>query len=143
MIIIGYSNKTLEKGVNSMAEKLGIYKCGKCGNIVQVLHGEKPPVICCGDAMDRLVENTVDAALEKHVPVIEKIEGGYLVKVGSVAHPMTPDHWIEWIELVSCDGNYVQRMMLSPSSTPEATFKTDADKVVAQSFCNLHSLWKS
>ena len=126
-----------------MAEKLGIYKCGKCGNIVQVLHGEKPLVMCCGQAMDLLTENTVDAALEKHVPVIEKIAGGYLVKVGSVAHPMGDDHWIEWIELVSCDGNYVQRMMLSPTSKPEATFKTDSDKAVARAYCNLHGLWKS
>lgn len=126
-----------------MAEKLGIYKCGKCGNIVQVLHGETPPVMCCGDAMDRLVENTVDAAVEKHIPVIEKVDGGYRVKVGSVAHPMTADHWIEWIELVSCEGNYVQRQMLTPTSVPEATFKTDSDKVSALAYCNLHGLWKS
>lgn len=126
-----------------MAEQLGIYKCEKCGNIAQVLHGEKPPVTCCGKPMERLVENTVDAAVEKHVPVVEKIDGGYKVSVGSVAHPMTPDHWIEWIELVSCDGKYVQRMMLEPTSTPEATFKCDADKVTAMAYCNLHGLWKS
>ena len=71
-----------------MAELMGIYKCEKCGNIVQVLHNEKPPVMCCGQVMDRLVENTVDAAVEKHVPVVEAVDGGYLVKVGSVAHPM-------------------------------------------------------
>jgi len=126
-----------------MAEKLGIYKCDKCGNIVQVLHGEKPPVMCCGKPMDRLVENTVDAALEKHVPVVEKVDGGYKVSVGSVAHPMTPEHWIEWIELASCDGEYVQRQMLTPTSAPEAVFKCDADKVVAKEYCNLHGLWKS
>ena len=126
-----------------MAEQLSIYKCSKCGNIVQVLHGEEPAVMCCGQELDRLVENTVDAALEKHVPVLEKIEGGYLVKVGSVPHPMGNDHWIEWIELVSCDGNYVQRIMLTPTSQPEATFKTDSDKVVARAYCNLHGLWKS
>jgi len=126
-----------------MAEQLGIYKCEKCGNIVQVLHGEKPPVTCCGKPMDRLVENTVDAAVEKHVPVVEKIDGGYTVKVGSVAHPMGPDHWIEWIELVSCDGKYVQRAMLDPNCTPEATFKCDGDKVFALAYCNLHGLWKS
>lgn len=126
-----------------MAEKLGIYKCGKCGNIVQVLHGEKPPVMCCGQAMDRLVENTVDAAVEKHVPVIEKIDGGYLVKVGSVAHPMGDDHYIQWIELTSEDGMFIQRQMLTPASSPEATFKTDAQKVVAREYCNLHGLWKA
>jgi superoxide reductase len=126
-----------------MAEKLGIYKCSKCGNIVQVLHGEKPPVTCCGKPMDRLVENTVDAAVEKHVPVIENIEGGYLVKVGSVDHPMTNDHYIEWIELSSDDDTFVQRQMLTPSDSPQASFKTDSKKVVARAYCNLHGLWQS
>lgn len=126
-----------------MAELLGIYKCEKCGNIVQVLHGEKPPVTCCGKPMDRVVENTVDAALEKHVPVIEKTDGGYLVKVGSVAHPMGNDHWIEWIELVSEDGSFVQRKILKPTDAPEYEFKTDAAKVTALAYCNLHGLWKS
>jgi len=125
-----------------MAEQLGIYKCSKCGNIVQVLHGEEPPVMCCGEAMGRLVENTVDAAKEKHVPVIEKIDGGYVVKVGSVPHPMGSDHYIEWIELTSEDGMFIQRQMLTPTSQPEATFKTDAKKVVAREYCNLHGLWK-
>ena len=126
-----------------MAEKMGIYKCGKCGNIVQVLHGETPPVMCCGQPMDRLVENTVDASREKHVPVIEKIQGGYVVKIGSVAHPMTNEHWIEWIELASEDNLLVQRQMLTPTSEPRAEFKTDAAKVVARAYCNLHGLWKS
>ena len=125
-----------------MAEQLGIYQCTKCGNIVQVLHGEKPPVTCCGKPMDRLVENTIDAALEKHVPVVEKIDGGYLVKVGSVPHPMGNDHYIEWIELASDDDTFTQRQMLTPSSEPEAAFKTDAAKVVARAYCNLHGLWK-
>lgn len=125
-----------------MAEQLGIYKCEKCGNIVQVLHAEKPPVMCCAQPMDRLVENTVDAAVEKHVPVVEKVDGGYLVKVGSAPHPMTQDHWIEWIELASADNMFVQRQMLTPDSAPEAEFKTDAAKVVARAYCNLHGLWK-
>lgn len=126
-----------------MAEKMGIYKCEKCGNIVQVLHEEQPPVTCCGKPMDRLVENTVDAAVEKHVPVVESIEGGYIVKVGSAAHPMTNEHFIEWIELSSDGDTFVQRKMLSPDDAPEATFKTDAAKVVARAYCNLHGLWKS
>ncbi len=125
-----------------MAEQMGIYKCGKCGNIVQVLSAAKPPVMCCAQPMDRLVENTVDAAVEKHVPVVEKIDGGYLVKVGSAPHPMGQDHWIEWIELSSPDGLFVQRQMLTPDSEPQAEFKTDAAKVVARAYCNLHGLWK-
>jgi len=126
-----------------MADQLGIYKCSMCGNIVQVLHGEQPSVMCCGKEMDRLVENTVDAAVEKHVPVVEKIEGGYLVKVGSVPHPMGDDHWIEWIELASEDDTFVQRKILKPTDKPEVEFKTDAANVVAREYCNLHGLWKS
>ena len=125
-----------------MSEKYGIYKCGKCGNIAQVLHAEQPPLICCGESMSQIVANTVDAAKEKHVPVVEKIEGGYLVKVGSVAHPMTPEHWIAWIELVSEDGTLIQRKFLDPSDTPEATFYTKADKVTAREYCNLHGRWE-
>lgn len=124
-----------------MAEKLGIYKCEKCGNIVEVLHGEKPPLSCCNQPMALMTENTVDAALEKHVPVIEKIEGGYLVKVGGVAHPMEEKHYIEWIEL-NAEG-MVYRKFLNPGDTPEATFLTDADNVTAREFCNLHGLWKA
>ena len=125
-----------------MAEKYGIYKCEKCGNIVQVLDAKKPSVMCCAQAMDKVVANTVDAAQEKHVPVLEKIEGGYLVKVGSVAHPMTPEHWIVWIELVSDDGTLIQRKFLDPSDAPEAVFYTKADKVTVREYCNLHGLWE-
>ncbi len=125
-----------------MAEKHGFYKCGKCGNIVQVLHAEEPPVTCCGELMDRIVANTVDAAKEKHVPVLEQIEGGYLVKVGEVAHPMTHEHWIVCIELVTDKGTMVQRKFLDPSDAPEATFYTSADKVTALAYCNLHGLWE-
>lgn len=124
-----------------MAEKLGIYKCEKCGNIAEVLHGEKPSMSCCNQPMTLMTENTVDAALEKHVPVIEKIEGGYLVKVGSVAHPMEDKHFIEWIEL-NAEGT-VYRKFLNPGDTPEATFLTDADNVTAREYCNLHGFWKS
>ena len=125
-----------------MAEKYEIYKCSKCGNIVQVLHAEKPPVMCCAKIMEKVVANTVDAAQEKHVPVVEKIEGGYLVKVGSAAHPMTSEHWIEWIELILEDGTLIQRKFLDPSDAPEAEFCSNADKVRARAYCNLHGLWK-
>ena len=126
-----------------MAELSGIYKCGQCGNIAQVLHAEQPPVMCCGQPMDRLVENTVDAALEKHVPVIEKNGDTYIVKVGSVDHPMENEHWIEWIELASEDNTFVQRKVLNPTDKPCAEFKTDIAKVVARAYCNLHGFWHS
>jgi len=124
-----------------MAEQLGIYRCEKCGNIVEVLHGEKPPVSCCNQPMTLVAENSVDAALEKHVPVVEKIEGGYRVKVGSVDHPMVEKHWIEWIEL-NAQG-VIYRRFLAPGDTPEAVFLLDADDVTARAYCNLHGFWKS
>jgi len=88
-----------------------------------------------------LSENTTDAAKEKHVPVIEKIEGGYKVSVGSVLHPMEEKHYIEWIELQADGKSYIQ--FLNPSDAPEAVFKVEASKVVAREYCNLHGLWKA
>ena len=123
-----------------MAEKLEIYKCEACGNIIEVLHGGKGELVCCGQPMKKFTENTVDAAKEKHVPVVEKTADGYLVKVGEVAHPMEEKHYIEWIELIA-DGK-AYRQFLNPSATPEAVFKIDADQVTAREYCNLHGLWK-
>jgi superoxide reductase len=124
-----------------MAEKLQIYKCELCGNIVEVLHGGDGELVCCGKPMKRFVENTVDAAKEKHVPVIEKIDGGYKVKVGAVAHPMEEKHYIEWIELIA-DGK-AYREFLKPGQVPEAIFKIEASSVTAREYCNLHGLWRS
>jgi superoxide reductase len=125
----------------SMAEQLQVYKCEACGNIVEVLHGGEGELVCCGKPMVLIKENTVDAAKEKHVPVIEKIEGGYKVKVGSVPHPMEEKHYIEWVELIA-DGK-AYRQFLKPGQTPEAIFKIDAAKVSAREYCNLHGLWKA
>jgi len=124
-----------------MAKKLEVYKCEVCGNIVEVLHAGQGTLVCCGQDMTLLVENTVDAAKEKHVPVIEKVDGGYKVSVGAVPHPMEEKHYIEWIELIAGDAAY--RQFLNPGGTPEAVFKVDADNVSAREFCNLHGLWKS
>jgi superoxide reductase len=101
-----------------MAEQLEIYKCEVCGNIVEVLHGGAGELVCCGQPMKLMTENTVDAAKEKHVPVIEKTDKGYLVKVGAVAHPMEEKHYIEWIELIA-DGK-AYRQFLKPGQAPEA-----------------------
>ncbi|MBW1722549.1 MAG: desulfoferrodoxin [Deltaproteobacteria bacterium] len=124
-----------------MAEKLQIYKCEKCGNIVEVLHGGKGELVCCGEPMKLFVENTVDAAREKHVPVVEKTSDGFLVKVGGVAHPMEEKHYIEWIELIA-DGK-AYRQFLNPGDKPEAFFRIDAAQVTAREYCNLHGLWKA
>jgi superoxide reductase len=123
-----------------MAERLEVYKCEVCGNIVEVLHGGGGELVCCGQPMVRMVENTVDAAKEKHVPVIEKVPGGIKVKVGSVAHPMEGKHYIEWVEIIA-DGK-AYRQFLNPGEAPEATFNVAADQVTAREYCNLHGLWK-
>ncbi|MHC4743444.1 MAG: desulfoferrodoxin [Planctomycetota bacterium] len=123
-----------------MAEKLEIYKCSACGNIVEVLHARKGLLVCCDRPMERLVAQTADAATEKHVPVIEKIEGGIKVKVGSVPHPMTDEHYIEWIAVDM--GGKICRRFLKPGDEPEATFNIDADSVTATEHCTVHGLWK-
>lgn len=88
-----------------------VYRCAICGNIVEIMHMAGGTLTCCGQPMELLTENTVDAAKEKHVPVVEAIEGGYKVKVGSVEHPMQDNHYIEWIELV--EENKIQRVHLN------------------------------
>lgn len=124
-----------------MAERLEVYKCAACGNIVEVLHGGAGELVCCGEPMKLFKENTVDAAKEKHVPVIEKTANGYKVSVGSVPHPMEEKHWIEWIELIA-DGK-CYRQFLNPGDEPVAEFCVQADSVAAREFCNLHGLWKA
>ncbi|MBW1668841.1 MAG: desulfoferrodoxin [Deltaproteobacteria bacterium] len=112
-----------------------------CGNIVEVLHGGKGELVCCGQPMKLFKENTVDAAREKHVPVVEKTSDGFKVKVGSAPHPMEEKHYIEWIEIIA-DGE-AYRYFLKPGGAPEATFKIDASQVTAREYCNLHGLWKA
>ena len=124
-----------------MTKWLEVYKCEICGNIVEVLQTGEGQLVCCGQPMNLVTENTVDAAKEKHVPVIEKIDGGQKVKVGDVPHPMEEKHWIQWIELIADGKSYVQ--FLNPGDTPEAEFKIDATSVSAREFCNLHGLWKA
>ncbi len=122
-----------------MTEKLQIYKCMACGNIVEVLHGGSV-LVCCGEPMENLSAKTADKGKEKHVPVIEKVDGGFKVKVGSIAHPMEEKHYIEWIELLADAKAY--RQFLSPGDAPEAIFNVDADEVTAREHCNIHGLWK-
>ena len=118
-----------------------IYKCEVCGNIVEVLHTGVGELVCCGEPMKLLVENTVDAAKEKHVPVIERSGNKVTVKVGSVAHPMEEKHYIEFIELMA-DGK-VYRKFLKPGEKPEAIFEVTAKELTAREYCNLHGLWRS
>lgn len=124
-----------------MTERLELYKCDICGNIVDVMHAGPGELVCCGQPMKCLQENTVDAAVEKHVPVIEKVDGGFKVSVGSVAHPMEEKHFIEWIEIVADGKSY--RQFLNPGQAPEAVFLVDAASVTAREYCNLHGHWKA
>jgi len=110
-----------------MAEKLQVYKCMACGNIVEVLHGGNGELVCCGEPMKNLIAKTADEGKEKHVPVIEKVDGGIKVKVGSVPHPMEEKHYIEWIGLLADDKTY--RQFLKPGEVPEAVFSVKAGTI--------------
>ena len=124
-----------------MAEKLEVYRCEKCSNIVEVFHAGGGTLSCCGQAMKHLVATTTEGVVEKHLPVIEKIEGGFRVKVGEVKHPMTEEHYIEWIELIAGGKVYIQ--FLNPGEEPAAIFKVDTREGNARSYCNIHGLWKN
>lgn len=118
-----------------------VYKCEICGNIVEVVHAGKGQLVCCGQPMSLLEENTTDAAREKHVPEITHDGKELKVKVGSVLHPMTEAHFIEWIELIADDR--VERHYLNPGSSPETSFEFDGKSAIVRAYCNLHGLWKS
>lgn len=125
-----------------MTQQNQIYKCEICGNIVEVLHAGRGELVCCGQPMNLMEENTVDAAIEKHVPVIEITDEDkeiVKIKVGEVEHPMTEEHYIEWIEVITKDR--VLRKFLKPGEKPEAEFCIEGE-VEARAYCNLHGLWK-
>jgi superoxide reductase len=125
----------------NVKERLQVFRCPICGNVVEVLTAGGGELVCCGKPMELMAENTVDASKEKHVPVVEKSAGGYKVKVGAVAHPMEEKHYIVWIELIA-DGK-AYREFLKPGQVPEAFFCVQAEKVTAREYCNLHGLWKA
>jgi len=124
-----------------MAEKRQVYKCEECGNIVNVIYASGGKLACCGQDMKQLIPNTVDAAVEKHVPVIEKDGDNYTVSIGSTLHPMTDEHHIEFIQLVTKARTYT--VQLDPGKDPKASFTVQCEVLYALAYCNLHSLWKS
>jgi superoxide reductase len=116
--------------------------CEHCGNIIGMIYASGVPVVCCGEEMKELVPNTVDAAKEKHVPVVEVKGNTVEVKVGSVTHPMLAAHFIQWIYLETKNGG--QRKSLNPGEEPKAVFTLiDDEPVAAYAYCNLHGLWKT
>ncbi len=127
-----------------MIEKKQIYKCAKCGNLVESLWNGQPELICCGQAMQKLVPNTVDAAKEKHVPVIVREGNKVTVKVGSVAHPMTPEHYILFVELLQGENVY-RHDFKEGDAVAEAVFciEDNGQPLSAREYCNLHGLWEA
>jgi superoxide reductase len=125
-----------------MCKEHKFYRCKHCGNLIGMIQSSGARVVCCGEEMEELVANTVDAAKEKHVPVVT-VDGNIVtVEVGSVTHPMEEKHYIQWIYLQTKNGG--QRKCLSPGDEPKATFALDNDEVVAVfEYCNIHGLWKT
>ncbi len=124
-----------------MTKKLEIYKCEICGNIVEVLEEAGGTLVCCGKPMVLQEENSVDASKEKHVPILIKNEQGVEVNVGSIVHPMTEEHYIQWIEIQTEKG--CSRKELLPGQEPKAFFPVKSEVVKVRIFCNLHGLWKN
>lgn len=124
-----------------MTKMRQVYKCELCGNIVEMLHPGPGELVCCGEPMKLMEEQTADSSTEKHVPVIEEAEGGVRVKVGSVPHPMLEAHFIQWVEVHTPDR--VCRVELTPGDDPEAFFPVSSgDITAAREYCNIHGLWK-
>ena len=119
------------------------YICKHCGNIVAMVRASGAPITCCGEKMTEIVPGTTDAAVEKHVPVCEVKDGKVIVTVGEVAHPMAPEHYIQWIAISTDKGN--QRKVLEPGDEPKACFALCEGEQLeaAYAYCNLHSLWKA
>lgn len=119
-----------------------IYKCEICGNIVEVLHTGVGSLVCCNEEMKLLEEKNEDSSIEKHVPYIQKTDNGILVKIGqNQDHPMTDEHYIEWIQVLADEVSY--RKFLKPGNKPEVEFPIKAEKISAREYCNVHGLWKS
>jgi superoxide reductase len=127
-----------------MSEEKQVYRCNICGNIIEILHLGVGKLVCCDNEMQLLEEKKEGTGAEKHVPVIERMDNGIKVKVGSLSHPMEENHCIEWIEVIANDKIY--RKTLKPGDKPEAEFKIDVNdinEVSAREYCSIHSLWKS
>jgi len=124
-----------------MTELRDLYKCRVCGNVVEIVHPGAPALVCCGQPMEKLIIKTEDTGKEKHVPVIETVEDGVIVKIGSVEHPMVENHYIKFIEVLT--DSQVLRAELNPGQKPEAFFQVKPEKVLAaREYCNLHDLWQ-
>lgn len=125
-----------------MTKQKQIYKCNICGNVIEVLHVGPGELVCCNQPMELLTEKTEDVGQEKHLPVIEKIEGGVRIKVGEISHPMEQEHYIEWIEINTIDGKSGKKFLKS-NQEPLADFYTKMEVKEVRIYCNIHGLWKA
>lgn len=121
-------------------KEVKFYKCPVCGNIVELIEGDIKRTKCCGQEMELLVANTVDAAVEKHVPVYEVVDNELVVTVGEVEHPMSEEHYIMWVLLVTDNRSY--RVELKPNDKPVVKLPY-VDNSTLYAYCNLHGLWKN
>jgi len=135
------NKKLFRIGVKNLTEKLQVYRCNVCGNIVEVLHAGMGKLVCCGQPMELLTEKTEDVGKEKHVPVVEKTEEKIKVKVGSVPHPMEEKHYIEWVEIIADGDTY--KKFLKHGEKPETEFCLKAEKIEVRIYCNVHGFWKT
>ena len=119
-----------------------IFKCNVCGNLIEILHGATGILFCCGEAMDLLDSNTIDASVDKHKPILISNGENSIVKIGTVPHPMEPDHFIEWVEIIN--KSYLNRKFLNAGMLPEAEFYVHKQiGMKVRAYCNKHGLWES
>lgn len=126
-----------------MTKQNEVYKCNVCGNIVEVLHTGAGELVCCGKPMNLQTEHSHDEGEEKHLPIIERNGDKLVVKVGSVAHPMEEDHYIEWIEINMLDVGRIAKKYLKPGDKPEVEFHVRGDNFKIRAYCNKHGLWET
>ncbi len=125
-----------------MTNKTEIYKCDICGNIVEVIIEGAGELVCCGENMKLVDFKNHDLGEEKHVPIIERTDEGAKIQVGAILHPMTNEHYIQFIEAVSQDGKYLKRKYLYPNDEPILNLKCKCeDKIIAREYCNIHGGW--
>lgn len=123
-----------------MAAKHEIYKCDICKNVIEILHGGKGELVCCGEPMKLMEEQTAEQTYEKHVPVVEETADGIKAVVGSTLHPMEEKHYIEWIQVITEQG--ACKKFLNPGDAPEAIFENLKEWKKVREYCNIHGLWK-
>ncbi|MCM8900673.1 desulfoferrodoxin [Caldicoprobacter algeriensis] len=124
-----------------MRNKVAFYRCEICGNLVELINRGGGELVCCGQPMTELKPNTVDASVEKHVPAVTRKDGKLYIQIGSVPHPMIPEHYIEWVAVVS--DKTMQRIALTPGQEPKAEVVDTGEEVDVYAYCNIHGLWKA